>query len=107
MDEAGLMMVAAFTGGVMVAAWVALLIVALRESRVRAQATRDAEMRFERLKAEVNMAAALEIVILDVKTGGSAGLTREQRAIREAIAAQRVYFEVAHVHPDTLAVHVQ
>jgi predicted Holliday junction resolvase-like endonuclease len=166
---------------------VALLVVALRESQVRAQATRDAEVHFERLKAELNIAAAqssearlaewkvaeekrirqstangsravikgkvaeqlapllpgfeynpsdarfigdpvdyvifhgytdlkdglakdrnakLEIVILDVKTGGSAGLTREQRAIREAIAAQRVRFEVAHVHPGTLAVRV-
>jgi predicted Holliday junction resolvase-like endonuclease len=51
--------------------------------------------------------ATLEIVILDVKTGGSAGLTREQRAIRDAVAAQRVRFEVAHIHPDTLAVHIK
>jgi predicted Holliday junction resolvase-like endonuclease len=188
MDEAGLMMVAAFAAGVMLAASVAVLIVALRESGVRAQATRDAELRFERLKAELNMAAAqasgarlaewkaaeekkirqsaadgsravikgrvaeqlapllpgfdynpsdarfigdpvdyvifhgytdfkdgktregnahVEIVILDVKTGGSAGLTREQRAIRDAIAAQRVRFEVARVHPDTLTVQVK
>jgi predicted Holliday junction resolvase-like endonuclease len=188
MDESWLLLIAAFAAGAFVAALAAGLVVLLRESQVRTQATREAEAHFERLKTELNAAAAqtsaaklvewraaeekkirqsaangsravikgkvaeqlapllpgfeynpsdarfigdpvdyvifhgytslkdeqadggntkLEIVILDVKTGGSAGLTREQRAIRDAITAQRVRFEVAHVHPDTLVVQIK
>jgi predicted Holliday junction resolvase-like endonuclease len=188
MDESWLMLMVAFLAGALVATLAALLVVALRESQVRAQAAHEAEVRFERLKAELNTAAArtseaklaewkvaeekrirqsaasgsravikgkvaeqlapllpgfeynpsdarfigdpvdyvifhgytglkdgqadggnakLEIVILDVKTGESAGLTREQRAIRDAVTAQRVRFEVAHVRSDTLNVQIR